>query len=58
MQVERTKYKRATPKTSVEYSHWKLDLGAGLDRLLLAAAKVIEKIFGILYMNRSSYVFI
>lgn len=58
MKAKRTKYKRATPKTTVEYSTWDIDVGLSLDVLFRGIAEFIRWVFGILYMNRSSYVFI
>lgn len=58
MKIERTKYKRTAPKSQVTFSKTKIGLGGGIDRLLVAASKLIEKYFGILYINRSCHVFI
>ena len=54
MKIKRTKYRRATPKSQTEFSNWTLDMSGGFDQLLKAAAKIIEKYFGLLYMNISS----
>ena len=53
MEIRRTKYKRTTPKSQTMISLWNLNLGDGLDRLLIAASKLIEKYFGLLYLNMS-----
>lgn len=51
MKVKRTKLKRTTPKSHTEYSILDLDMGGGLDKLLRAAARIIEKYFGLLYLS-------
>ncbi len=51
MKAKRTKYKRTSPKTTVEYSAWNIDLDLGFDSLAKAVVKVIKYIFGLLYMN-------
>ena len=57
MKAKRTKYKRTTPKTQTVFTMWTFDLGGGFDRLLKAAARVIEKYFGLLYLHRSADVY-
>jgi len=52
MKIERIKYKRTTPKSQIEFSKKTLSMGGGFDRLLKAAAKIIEKYFGLLYVDR------
>lgn len=53
MKAERTKYKRTTPKTTVEYSSWGIQFGLSAE-ILPYLARAIKWLFGILYMNRSS----
>lgn len=53
MKIERIKYKRTTPKSHTEFTQNTLSMGGGIDRLLKAAAKIIEKYFGLLYIYRS-----
>jgi hypothetical protein len=57
LKIQYTKYKRSTPKSHVELLNWKLDLGIGIERLLKAVGKLIEKYFGLLYANRLLNVF-
>jgi hypothetical protein len=58
MKITRAKYKRMTPKSQIEFSKQTLSMGGGFDRLLKAAAKIIEKYFGLLYINKSKNVFL
>jgi hypothetical protein len=58
MEIERTKYKHTAPKSQVEYSETKISLGSGINRFLETVSKLIEKYFGILYMNRSYDMFV
>ena len=53
MKLERTKYKRTTPKGQVEYSTTSIQLGGATFSLLKAAGKVLAKHFGLLYLNTS-----
>jgi hypothetical protein len=53
MKLRRIKLVRITPKSRVEFSSVAFDLGGGLDRLLTAVARVIEKYFGLLYLYAS-----
>lgn len=48
MKAMRTKYKRTTPKTTVEYSTWNLELNASLVDLIV---NIIKRIFGLHYMH-------
>lgn len=57
MKFRRIKYKRATLKSQIEFSEWKFDLGAGLDRLLNVVARLCEKYFSLLYLNMLGNVF-
>lgn len=50
MKIKRVKYMRTTPKSQTGYSQLSLDMGGGFERLLKAAAKIIEKYFGLLYI--------
>lgn len=52
MKAERTKYKRTTPKTTVEYSKVNIELNASLVDLVV---NIIKRIFGLhyMYMNKS-----
>ncbi len=49
MKAERTKYKRTTPKTTVEYSKVNIELNASLVDLVV---NIIKRIFGLHYMYR------
>lgn len=58
MNLRRTKFKRTTPRSQTVFTQVDLDLGGGINRLLFTVARVIEKYFGLLYMNMNRYVFI
>jgi len=51
MKIERTKYKRTTPKSQTIHSSTSISMGDGLDRLLNVVVKIIEKCFGLLYIS-------
>ncbi len=51
MKLRRTKFKRITPKSQTEFRQTTFDLGGGFDRLLKAVARIIEKYFGLLYLD-------
>lgn len=57
MKAERTKYKRTTPKTNVEYSNWKIELklNVSIAALIDTVIKIAKRIFGLhyMYMNKS-----
>jgi hypothetical protein len=57
MKAERTKYKRTTPKTTVEYSkvNIELKLNASFAALIDTVVKIAKRIFGLhyMYMNKS-----
>ena len=56
MKAMRTKYKRTTPKTTVEYSTWKLEFNASFATLIDIVTKLAKRIFGLHYMcMRKSY---
>jgi hypothetical protein len=55
MKAERTKYRRTTPKTAVEYSNVNIEvkLNASFAALTDAVIKVAKRIFGLHYMYMS-----
>ena len=57
MKAERTKYKRTTPKTTVEYSNVNIELklNASFAALIDTFVKIAKRIFGLhyMYMNKS-----
>lgn len=55
MKAERTKYKRTTPKTTVEYSNVNIELklNASFAALIDAVVKLAKHIFGLHYMYMS-----
>ncbi len=55
MKAMRTKYKRTTPKTTVEYSSWNVELNASFATLIDTVIKIAKRIFGLhyMYMNKS-----
>lgn len=52
MKAERTKYRRTTPKTTVEYSNVNIEvkLNASFTALVDVVIKVAKRIFGLHYM--------
>lgn len=57
MKAERTKYKRTTPKTTVEYSNVNIELklNASFAALIDTVVKIAKRILGLhyMYMNQS-----
>lgn len=53
MKIKRTKYKRVTPKTQVEYSTWNIALNFSIVSLLEKVIQSAIRFFGNLYMNMS-----
>jgi hypothetical protein len=51
MKLQRTKYKRTTPKSLTEYSSMSISLGDGSKLLIATVVKIIEKYFGLLYVS-------
>ena len=51
MKLQRTKYKRTTPKSLTEYSSTSISLGDGFKLLIETVVKIIEKYFGLLYVS-------
>jgi len=51
MKIQRTKYKRTTPKSLTEYSSMSISLGDGFKLLVQTVVKIIEKYFGLLYVS-------
>lgn len=51
MNLQRTKYKRTTPKSLTEYSSTSISLGDGFKLLVQTIVKIIEKYFGLLYVS-------
>lgn len=49
MKIMRTKYKRTTPKSQVEYSKTSIQLNSAVFSLLKSAAKALARHFGLLY---------
>ena len=54
MKAERTKYKRTTPKTTVQYSNVNIELklNASFAALIDTVVKLAKRIFGLHYMYR------
>ncbi len=50
MKAKRTKYKRTTPKTTVEYSYTTIELGASFAKIVDVVTKLAKRIFGLHYM--------
>lgn len=51
MNLQRTKYKRTTPKSHTEYSSTSISMGDGFKLLVQTVVKIIEKYFGLLYAS-------
>ncbi|MGB4768474.1 MAG: hypothetical protein WBP22_04410 [Candidatus Saccharimonas sp.] len=51
MNLQRTKYKRTTPKSHTEYSSTSISMGDGFKLLIQTVVKIIEKYFGLLYAS-------
>lgn len=51
MNLQRTKYKRTTPKSHTEYSSMSISMGDGFKLLVQTVVKIIEKYFGLLYVS-------
>lgn len=51
MNLQRTKYKRTTPKSHTEYSSMSISMGDGFKLLVQTVVKIIEKHFGLLYVS-------
>lgn len=51
MKLQRTKYKRTTPKSHTEYSSTSISLGGSFKHLFNTVARLIEKYFGLLYVS-------
>lgn len=56
MKIQRTKFKHTTPRSQTELSSLSLELGGDFRRLIITVARIIDKIFGLLYLGKSSYV--
>lgn len=51
MKLQRTKYKRTTPKSHTVYSSMSISMGDGFKPLVQTVIKFIEKYFGLLYVS-------
>ena len=51
MNLQRTKYKRTTPKSHAEDSSISISMGDGFKLLVQTVVKIIEKYFGLLYVS-------
>ena len=56
MKLSRTTFIRVTPKTKTKFVRTDFVIAGGLGQLLKAIARVLKKIFGLLYLNTSRYV--